>query len=286
MKGLNDYSGFTPKTACYLEPYDDGSLLENAHWHMKGTDIIVFDNISSLIKSSKNGEIDFIVCGTNQINLYKELAIDTFKKVNSVRSLFDDSYLYIYQRVDVSVTFLNAKVYNKVGTLGNSPNDVTCSIEAAKNWNKAEEIVAFPKFEYAVDELKAGKIDSVIIPCAYPDIRVFIMDEQLAVTETYFFFLPSLVFVSRRLKADRHYDVLYNHPATNVLIKETNVEFETNINVNSNTTACTEVLSAQSSCCAITNELCAKKYGLQIHKYLREKLRMPFLVFANKGDLI
>ena len=172
-------------------------------------------------------------------------------------------------------------MYSKLGTLGKDKDDVTCSILAAKSMLSVEEIVAYEQFEIASEALITKEIDAMLVPCAYPMIGSFIMHRMLCVAGTYLYQIPPLVFASAQSDVARHYDVLYNHIATDHLLSETGVDWSRHQHVSSNTYACTELLKSSGRSCAITNEVCASRYGLHINKVLREAIMMPFLIFVN-----
>lgn len=172
-----------------------------------------------------------------------------------------------------------------IGTLGRNQNDVTCSILAAKSLGSTFTIAAFNEFELAAKSLLSNDIDAMLVPSAYPNISKFIMNEHLAVTDVFIYVIPSLVFASRYTPPQREYDIMYNHMATNPLLDDIyGAKWKTQENVNSNTTACLKVLESNDAACAITNAVCAEKYGLIIHQIIRSGINMPFIVFKKKEN--
>ena len=169
-----------------------------------------------------------------------------------------------------------------IGTLGNDSNDVTCSVLAAKSLGDSFNIAAFKEFEFAAESLMADKIDAMLVPGAYPSISKFIMNEQLDVMDVFTYTIPPLVFASKNKMIKDKYEILYNHPATNPLLKDVyNASWIEQRNVSSNTIACLEVLESERDCCAITNAACAQKYGLFIHQVIRASINMPFVIFIK-----
>ena len=74
-------------------------------------------------------------------------------------------------------------------------------------------------------------------------------------------------------------------PATNPLLNDiNNVIWDKQENVSSNTVACLKVLESENTSCAITNAVCAQKYGLSVNKIIRKGINMPFVIFTNKGE--
>lgn len=172
-----------------------------------------------------------------------------------------------------------------IGTLGNDPDDVTCSVLAAKSLGSIFTIAAFSEFEFAADSLMGNNIDAMIVPGAYPQISKFIMNEHFIVTDVFTYTIPSLVFASRNAICADKYDTLYNHPATNHLLHDIcNTKWNKQENVSSNTIACLKVLENEYTSCAITNAACAEKYGLSIHQVIRTGINMPFVIFTKKED--
>lgn len=169
-----------------------------------------------------------------------------------------------------------------IGTLGNNPDDVTCSILAVKSLEGSFSIVAFSKFEDAAESLMYKKIDAMVVPGAYPHISRFIMNGQFVVADVFTYIIPPLVFASKCEIFNCKYNVLYNHPATNPLIGEIyTVKWYKQENVDSNSIACLKVLESGENCCAITNASCAEKYGLIVHQIIRSAINMPFVIFKK-----
>jgi len=173
------------------------------------------------------------------------------------------------------------KNITRIGTLGNSESDPTCSILAVKSLNGPFTIVPFEEFERIVDPLLAEDIDAMVVPGAYPYISKFIMNDRLVVSNVFTFVIPSLVFGSKYQMPKDEYEILYNHPATNPLLGDINAKWGEQVNVNSNSVACLKVLENSHECCAITNSACAQQYGLYVHKVLRAGINMPFVVFIK-----
>lgn len=171
----------------------------------------------------------------------------------------------------------------KIGTLGKDAQDVTCSILAAKSLGDTVTIVAFKEFEMAADSLIDNNIDAMVVPGAYPKIGMFIMNERLVVKDVFTFIIPELVFASKFEICKNHYDILYNHPATNPLLSDIHhTKWNSQENVSSNTVACFNVMESEKCACAITNSACAEKYGLYIHQIIRKGINMPFVIFARR----
>lgn len=170
-----------------------------------------------------------------------------------------------------------------IGTLGNNPDDVTCSILAAKSLMGQYTVAAFKEFESAAASLAADDINAMLVPGAYPGISKFIMNKQFVVKDMFMYLIPPLVFVSGNAAIKDKYDILYNHKATNPLLDDIrDTEWTGQMNVSSNTEACLKVLKSEHNCCAITNAVCADKYGLFVHQMLRDRINMPFIIFIRK----
>lgn len=112
------------------------------------------------------------------------------------------------------------------------------------------------------------------------------MNEHFLVMDVFTYTIPPLVFASNDVTCKRNYDILYNHPATNPLLNDISLsKWDEQENVSSNTIACLKVLENKHTSCAITNAACAEKYGLSIHKVIRNGINMPFVIFTKKRIL-
>lgn len=177
---------------------------------------------------------------------------------------------------------MSMKMNGMIGTLGKDSNDVTCSVLATKSLAGEFTIAGFSEFELAAEALMTDSIDAMIVPGAYPHISKFIMNEQFSVLDVFTYIIPPLVFASRYPIIKREYDIIYNHPATNPLLNDiSNAKWSKQENVSSNTIACLKVLESDYISCAITNAICAEKYGLSIHQVIRVGIKMPFVIFGK-----
>lgn len=180
---------------------------------------------------------------------------------------------------------MSMKMNGIIGTLGKDSNDVTCSVLATKSLDGKFAIAGYNEFELAAEALATNKIDAMIVPGAYPRISKFIMNEQFAVMDVFTYVIPPLVFASKYSMTRDEYDILYNHPATNPLLNDIcNAKWDEQENVSSNTIACLKVLESEHISCAITNAICAEKYGLSIHQVIRAGIKMPFIIFIKKSN--
>ena len=180
---------------------------------------------------------------------------------------------------------MSMKMNGMVGTLGKDSNDVTCSVLAARSLDGDFTIAGFSEFELAAESLLKDNIDAMVVPGAYPHISKFIMNEQFAVLDVFTYIIPPLVFASKYTVTKDKYEILYNHPATNPLLKDIcNTKWCEQQNVSSNTVACLKVLESDHVSCAITNAMCAERYGLSIHQVIRAGIKMPFVIFKKKTN--
>jgi hypothetical protein len=171
--------------------------------------------------------------------------------------------------------------YDKVGTLCDEPIGLTCSMDAARRWGKAKEILPFPTFEDAAEAVKHEAAAAMLVAGAYPFIRRFIMDIGLKAKEAFIQKIPALVLVGLAPAKPSHCNVLFHHPATDELLPEVQIDFEENLHVTSNSQACVKLLAHLGLSIAITNRLCADHYRLSIYKVLRESVAMPWVVFEK-----
>lgn len=171
--------------------------------------------------------------------------------------------------------------YQSIGTLCDEPDGLTCSIDAARRWGKAKQIESYATFEEAANGVKQGDISAFLVPCAYPRLNAFIMDEGLLVKEMFSLKIPPLTLVGVAKEPPISVDILFLHPATFPLVPEIPILFQSHQFVTSNSQACVILLKSSSSAMAITNGLCASFYQLHTYKVLREGILMPFICFTK-----
>ena len=171
--------------------------------------------------------------------------------------------------------------YSKIGTLCDESNGLTCSFDTAKKWGQAKQILPYSTFEEAAEDVKYGNIYAFLVPGAYPKVGSFIMDAKLVVKDVFIKTIPSLVLVGTDKIPPSNTVVLFHHPATTPLLSEVEIPFKEEQPVTSNSKACTALLDSASEALAITNELCASFYKLNVYKILRAGLLMPFICFVR-----
>ncbi|MGM0890287.1 MAG: prephenate dehydratase domain-containing protein [Bacillota bacterium] len=180
----------------------------------------------------------------------------------------------------------NEYIYSTLGTLGDSNGFLTCSMHVAKEWNKASLIKPYSLFEYAADAVKEGNLSCLLVPGAYPKINSLIMDKELSVTETFIKEIPSLVLVGINESMPTNVEVIYHHPATTDLLSEVKLSFDEHQNASSNSEACIKLLNSSKNAVAITNQICAKHYKLNIYQVLRTGIDMPWICFTKKESKV
>jgi prephenate dehydratase len=172
--------------------------------------------------------------------------------------------------------------YQSLGTLCDEPNGLTCSYYVAEKWGKAAKIFPFDSFEAAAESVKNGKISAFLVPGAYPQIRSFIMDSDLAASCTFIMQIPALVLCGKTKDIPAAVEILYHHPATTPLLEEVQICFQKSEFVSSNSKACVTLLHQNElSSIAITNELCLNHYGLYLYQTLRTGIQMPWVCFVH-----
>lgn len=172
----------------------------------------------------------------------------------------------------------------RLGTLGDSSGDLTCSMHVARVWGRAEQIEPHSSFENAGLALKDGRVDAILVPGAYPRLGEFIMDAELAANETFVMRIPALVLAMKSGSATEHVAHLFHHPATASLLSETGLRWALAVPVSSNVEACRRLLDEDSAVACITNLLCAQHFGLAIVKTLRSGVLMPWICFGRTID--
>jgi prephenate dehydratase len=168
--------------------------------------------------------------------------------------------------------------YSSVATLG---NHLTCSNYAAKNYCRTSSIKLYDSFEEAATAVKEGIAQAMFVPGAYPNIRYFIMDDFLSVSETEVLQIPALVLAGKFIKQPDKIKRIYLHPAPESLLAEVETKYEETVFVSSNPNACIEVLADNNNSIAITNLNCAEYFDLKVYKILRSGIFMPFVLFVR-----
>jgi prephenate dehydratase len=170
-----------------------------------------------------------------------------------------------------------------VATLGDKKNILTCSLYIAhKKYDSQIEKIPFLSFEEAINALKKGKVDTCIVPSAYPKIANFITDLQLDIREIFLENIPNLVLVGTTKIKPKNIKRLFLHPATESImptfLQDSSIE---KIFVSSNSEACRKLKANPNNSIAITNELASNHYQLYLYDTLRTKMKMPFIAFSR-----
>lgn len=175
--------------------------------------------------------------------------------------------------------------YDRVGTLCDEPNGLTCSFNVATRWGRAKTLLPYSSFEGAALDVKRGELSGFLVPGAYPELSSFIMDAALVAKEVFIMKIAPLVLVGVDEAQPPVVAVVFHHPATAPLLPELPIKFQRNEFASSNSVACKLLLQETSGAAAITNMLCASFYDLRIYKVLREGIDMPFIYFAKAQDV-
>lgn len=176
----------------------------------------------------------------------------------------------------------NTRQTKTMVTLGNPENPVTCSMAVGIDYFKYYNLIGAHSFDDAIFTLGRGDADYLLVPGAYKGISELLMRDDLNVVTTFAAKIPALVLTAGgNLNVDER-NVLYYQPATTSLINNIKgYNFIETKPVASNQAAVEELLDfAQPDlAAAITNELVAERYGLDIVQVLREPKNMSFIVF-------
>jgi hypothetical protein len=175
------------------------------------------------------------------------------------------------------------RIYDSLGTLGDEGQAITCSLDTATRWARSRTIVPYPSFETAAQDVRQGLLSVVLVPAAYPELHRLIMDASLRAEEVFLSKLPPLIVAGRDARPPAKAAVLFHHPATQVLLREVEINFERSQFSSSNAQACVDVLSSEAPAIAITNQLCADFHRLSRYRVLRKSIIMPFICFTREG---
>jgi len=178
------------------------------------------------------------------------------------------------------------KIYEKIGTLCDDPAGLTCSHDTLTRYGLARMIVPFPSFEAAAGSTIHGEIDGFWVPAAYPDVRKFFVDQELTLVreEIPVMTIPNLVLVGKTLTPPSSIHKIYYHPATSNFLDEIRIPYQQYClmeQVTSNSMAAKAVIQDEEDSVAITNNLCAKHYGLHVYQTFREDIAFPFFLFIK-----
>jgi hypothetical protein len=173
----------------------------------------------------------------------------------------------------------------RLATLCDDPVGLTCSMDAAKRWGKAQKIYPFDSFEKACKATKDGQVDAFLVPAAYPRLNTFIMDNRIQVKHVFVMKIPALVFAGLS-GCTSSFEKIYHHPAVTPLLTELDVTWNAALTATSNSDACRLVIASGRNTACVTNALCAKHFNLQILKILRSGILMPWICFEKLPDVI
>ena len=169
----------------------------------------------------------------------------------------------------------------KLGTLGDDPIGLTCSMHVARQWAVAETIEPFETFEHACAAVKDRRIDAFLVPAAYPRLNAFIMDAELVAFDTFVMSIPALVLATSTGTTKTGVQLLFHHPAVATLLPEMDRSYEKAVEVSSNVEACRKHLELAHHSACITNALCVEYFNMSVVQILREGISMPWICFRR-----
>lgn len=169
----------------------------------------------------------------------------------------------------------------RLGTLGDDPIGLTCSMDVARRWGGAQTIEPFSSFEKASHAVKQGHVDAFLVPGAYPRLNAFIMDSALTASETFVMEIPSLVLCVAANAVVKDVQCIFHHPATTALLPEVEILWKEAVHVSSNVEACRSLLDIPENSACVTNFLCANHFNLKVIQTLRQSISMPWICFKK-----
>jgi prephenate dehydratase len=169
--------------------------------------------------------------------------------------------------------------YGAIGTLGD-PHRLTSSVDAVVRWGRAQQIVCYDTIEAAVADVRQNRLDGVVVPCAYGPLNGLILDPDLVAAESFVLTVRPVVLAGVEARELAEASVVYHHQATTPLLHEVGVPYRQAATVTSNAEAAKRA-SCDTQSLAITNDRCARHYGLHVHRTLRVDVRMPFVCFTR-----
>lgn len=169
----------------------------------------------------------------------------------------------------------------RLGTLGDDPIGLTCSMDVARRWGCARTIEPFSSFEKASHAVKQGHVDAFLVPGAYPSLNAFIMDSALMASDTFVMAIPSLVLCVAANATVQNVQYIFHHPATTALLPEVEILWKEAVHASSNVEACRNLLDSPENSACVTNLLCANHFNLKIIQTLRQGISMPWICFKK-----
>ncbi|HMP06609.1 MAG TPA: hypothetical protein PJ982_09685 [Lacipirellulaceae bacterium] len=163
---------------------------------------------------------------------------------------------------------------DSVATLAESAKSTTCSAIIARRLHLG--IVPAESFEQAVDLVKVGLAPAALVPGAYPGIGAFLMDPVLWLLRSRAAMIPALVLAAKK-NASGVFRVAFAHPATKPLWAGMGIPITA---AASNDAAAAAVTRHDIAC--ITNEVAARRFGLQVLQVVRASSPMAWNIFVRK----
>ena len=171
--------------------------------------------------------------------------------------------------------------YRRLGTLADlDVPRITCSDFVARKYVPNYHVIPFTTFEAAASAVETGKAETFLVPGAYREVAKFIQSDRFRLLKVFVVPIPPLVFAGLPTAMPPETSTLFYQPATESLLSEVVSVAEIQHPVTSNAVACRAALGSGGTATAITNQPCAKYFGLTIYKVLRPSQTMPFYLFA------
>ncbi|GAB2892410.1 hypothetical protein [Streptomyces mayteni] len=176
--------------------------------------------------------------------------------------------------------------YGSVATLADEPDGLTCSVAAGVEYfsGLAENLTGYPSFELAAASVRLRENDALLVPGAYPEVRGFFFDPELAAVDVFLTTLPDMVLVASDGGRAESYGRLCHQPATLRLLDRIDKSFDEVLPASSNTTAVRDILQGHPDTLAVTNRIVADHHGLDVVQVLARGTSMAFIVFERKHE--
>ena len=166
-----------------------------------------------------------------------------------------------------------------VGTLSDSYGGLTCSMVVARQRYGSDRVIGCESFENACQSVLGGEIGSFLVPAAYPMLGAFIMHPLLCAVESFVAPIVPLVVAVPKGSSRQHANTLFLHPATEPLLPDVILQYESYAFSLSNPAACQDALST-ASCATLTNMPAATHFGMDVIQEVRQAVNMPWVRFC------
>jgi hypothetical protein len=171
---------------------------------------------------------------------------------------------------------------DSIGTLSDSFGGLTCSMVVARGRYGSARIVGCESFEDSSLRVLKGDLSFFLVPAAYPKLREFIMHPILYPVESFIAPIVPLVVAIPKGAPRGQVGTIFLHPATEPLLADVKLEYDSYRFSASNPAACVDALSSD-SCATLTNMPAARHFDMDVIQEVRHAVDMPWILFGGNA---